>query len=124
MEGPSNGSSGQGGHEHFFLAAPSSLFLLLFRFIAVSIAVSDASGVVGTVVGVVLTLAFLLDEALIVWIDVCSVMSRGMGSVVDNAGESGSAFLAGEAVVVFFGDFFFFLVTSVQPSSGFLGGWT
>ena len=61
----------------------------------------------GTVVGIVLTFAFLLDEALIVWIDGCSVMSRGMGSVVDNAGESGSAFLAGEAVV-FFGDFFFF----------------
>ena len=38
-----------------------------------------------------------------------NVMFRGMGSVVDDDG-SGSAFLAGEAVAVFFGDF--------------LGGWT
>ena len=36
LEGPSRGSSGQGGPEHTFLAAPSPLLLLLFKFVAVS----------------------------------------------------------------------------------------
>ena len=43
LEGPSRGSSGQGGPEHTFLAAPSPLLLLLFRFIVVSMGVSSAS---------------------------------------------------------------------------------
>ena len=49
------------GPEHTFWAAPSPLLLLLFRFVAVSIGVSCASGVVGTgVVGTGLLLAFFL----------------------------------------------------------------
>ena len=56
-------------------------------------------------------------------------MLGGIGAVTD-AGMcvgflSGSMLFAEEAVAVltfaFWGDFFFFLVTSVQPSSAFLG---
>ena len=116
LEGPSRGSSGQGGPEHTFLAAPSPLLLLLFRFVAVSIGVSCvscASGVVGTG----LLLAFFL--ALVA--GGCSVMCAGMGAVTDFGINSAdvvafagavSISLAGEADVdlssAFWGDFFFF----------------
>ena len=61
----------------------------------------------------------------------CSVMLGGIGAVTDAdmyvGVLSGSVLFAGEAVAVavavlsfaFWGDFFFFLVTSVQPSSFF-----
>ena len=81
------------------------------------------------VIGTAFTLAFFLLEALVAGRIGCSVMLVGMGAVTDsgmNTGvETGSVFLAGEAVAglssVFFGEFFFFLVTLVQPSSAFLG---
>ena len=103
--------------------APSSLFLLLFKLVAVSIRVSGAS----VVVGAAFTLSFFLLEALVAGRLGCSVMLAGMGAVTDSSMNTGSAFLAGEAVAglssVFFGDFFFFLlVTSVQ-SSLFFWGW-
>ena len=110
MEGPSKGSSEQGGPEHIFLAAPSLLFLLLFKLVAISIGVSGASVVAGT------AFTFFLLEALVAGRIGCSVMLAGMGAVTDvgmNTGvETGSAFLVGEAVAglssIFFGDFFFF----------------
>ena len=81
------------------------------------------------VAGTAFTLAFFRLEALVAGRLRCSVILVGMGAVTDsgiNPGvETGSAFLAGEAVAglssVFFGDFLFFLVSSVQPSSTFLG---
>ena len=111
MEGPSKGFSGQGGPEHIFLVAPSSLFFLLFKLVAVSIGVSGAS----VIVGAAFTLVFFLLEALVAGRVGCSVMLAGMVAVTDssmNTGvETGSAFLAGVAVAelssVFFGDFFF-----------------
>ena len=100
MEEPSSGSSEQGGPEQIFLAAPSPLFLLLFRFVATSIGVSGASGVVGTV----FTLAFLPEEALVAGRIGCSVMFGGIDAVTDTGiyvgVRSGCAFLAGEAAVV------------------------
>ena len=59
LEGPSRGSSEQGGPEHTFFAAPSPLLLLLFRFVVVSMGVSSASGVVGA--GLVLVFFLVLD---------------------------------------------------------------
>ena len=95
--------------------------------VTVSIDVSDASGVIRTV----LTLDFFFVEALVTGSTGFSVMLGGIGAVND-AGIyvgvlSGSVLFAGEAVAVavavfsfaFWGDFFFFLVTSAQPSSGF-----
>ena len=79
LEGPSSGSSEPGCPEHIFLASPSPLFLLLFRFFGTSIGVSSASGVVGAV----FALDFLLHEALVAWRDGCSVMFGGMGAVTD-----------------------------------------
>ena len=97
--------------------------------VTVFIDVSDASGVIGAV----LTLDFFLLEALATRSTGCSIMLGGIGAITD-AGIyggvlSGSVLFAGEAVAVavavlslaFWGDFFFFLVTSVQPSSAFLG---
>ena len=61
MEGPSKGSSVQGGPAHIFFAAPSLLLLLLFKFVVVSMGRSSAS----LVVRVVLSLGFFLDGALV-----------------------------------------------------------
>ena len=130
---------------HIFFAAPSSLFLLLFRLVNVSMGVSNVS----VVVGFVLLLDFFLDDDLVAGSTGCSTICRGIGAVTDFGmycgafgGDFGDDFwgdfcesvlLAGEAVAVmitveglsstYFFDFFFFLVTSVQPSSAFLG-WT
>ena len=80
LEGPSRGSSRQGGPEHTFFAAPFPLLLLLFRFVVVSMGVSSASGVVGTgVVGAGLVLVFFL----VLDTGGCSVMCAGIGAVTD-----------------------------------------
>ena len=135
LEGPSRGSSEQGGPEHTFFAAPSPLLLLLFRFVVVSMGVSSASGMVGA--GLVLVFFLVLDAG------GCSVMCAGIGAVTDfgvyifvEVGviafveadviafvETGVVTFAGEAVVglssAFWGDFFFFRVTSTHSSTVF-----
>ena len=95
---------------HFFLAAPSPLFLLFFKFVVVSIVVSEVSIVVETA----LVLDFFLTAALDAGSTGCSVMLAGMGAVtdvgmktgVDADVDVGSAFLAGEAVADLFSAFF------------------
>ena len=90
---------------------------------------SNASVVVRTV----LPLGFFFDGALATGSTGCSIMLGGIGAVTDVGMYWGNlsdfVLIAGEAVAVadlsssFLGDFLFFLVTSVQPSSAFLG-WT
>ena len=91
------------------------------------------------VVGTILTLGFFFDGALVTGSIGCSIMLGGIGAVTDVGMYWGDlsdvVILAGEAVVVavtvavedlsstFLGNFLFFLVTSVQPSSAFLR-WT
>ena len=100
------------------MAAPSPLLLFLFKFVAVSIGISDVSVVMGAgEVEICLFLAFFL--ALVT--GGCSVMCAGMGAVTDLyiyavVGvvifvEAGSMSFTGEAVDLssaFWGDFFFF----------------
>ena len=123
--GPSKGSSVQGGPAHFFYAALSPLFLLLFKLVVVSMGGSNAS----VLVRAVLALGFFFDRALVTGSTGCSIMLSGISAVTDVGMYWGDVLLAGEAVAVadlssaFMGDFLFFLVTSVQPSSAFLG-WT
>ena len=102
---------------------------------------------ISVVMGFVLLFDFFFDDDLVAGSTGCSTICRGIGAVRDFGmycgafgGDFGDDFrgdfsesvlLAGEAVAVtvtveglsstFFGDFFFFLVTSVQPSSAFLG---
>ena len=97
------------------------------QFVAVSIGVSNVSVIIGTgEVETCLLLAFFL--ALVT--GGCSVVCAGMGAVTDlgiytvvgvvTFVEAGSMSFAGEAVVdlssAFFGDFFFFRVTSIHSS--------
>ena len=109
MEGPSKGSSVQGGPAHIFFAALSPLFLLLFRFVVISMGGSNAS----LVVRVVLALGFFLDGALISGNIGCSIMLGGIGAVTDVGMNWGDVLLAGGAVTVadlssaFLGDFLF-----------------
>ena len=91
--------------------------MLLFKFVDVSIGVSV----------VVLALDFFFTEALVAGSTGCSVMCAGIGSVTEASIKTDigafSAFFTGEAVAglssPFLEDFFFFRVTSVQPSSAF-----
>ena len=78
MEGPSKGSSMQGGPAHIFLAAPSSLFLFLFRLGNVSIGVPNVS----VVVGFVLLLDFFAED-LFAGSTGCLTIYRGIGAVTD-----------------------------------------
>ena len=77
MEGPSKGSSMQGGPAHIFLAVPSLLFLLLFRLVNVSIGVPDVSVVV-----FFLLLDFFAED-LFAGSTGCSTICRGIGAVTD-----------------------------------------
>ena len=135
LEGPSRGSSEQGSPEHTFLAALSPLLLLLFKFVAVSIGVSNVSVVMETIeVETCLLLAFFL--ALVT--GGCSVMCAGMGAVSDLGiytvvgvvifVEAGSMSFAGKAAVdlssAFWGEFFFFRVTSIHSSTVLGWAWS
>ena len=113
MEGSSKGSSVQGGPVHIFFAAPSSLFLLLFKLVVVSMGGSNASVVVRDV----LALGFFFDGALVTGSTGCLIMLGGIGAFTDVGMDCGDLFdsvlLAGEVVAVadlssaFLGDFLF-----------------
>ena len=62
---------------HTFLAAPSSLFLLLFRLVTISMGASFE------VVAAGLLLAFFLDEILGTGNTGCSTIWEGIGAVTD-----------------------------------------
>ena len=126
----------QGGPAHIFFEAPSPLFLLLFKLVTVSMGEFNASVVVGTV----LTLGFFFDGTLVTGSIGCSIMLGGIGAVTDvnmyfgrfvwfhafsrRGSCSRSYSRSCRLILRFVGGFpFFFLVTSVQPSSAFLG-WT